>query len=61
MEALTKNVQAIQQNYPVLPDGLGDLFAPATRKEEIMSNKLMLLPTSVLQQNIRHRDIRDMA
>ena len=61
MEARTKNVQAIQQNYPVLPDGLGDLLVPAMSKEEIMSNKLVSLPTSVHQRNIRHRDIWDIA
>ncbi len=61
MAARTKEVQAIQQNYSVLPSGLGDLLVPAMSKDEIMANKLVSLPASVHQRNIRHRDIWDIA
>lgn len=61
MEARTQDVQAIQQNYSVLPSGLGDLLVPAMSKDEIMANKLVSLPASVHQRNIRHRDIWDIA
>lgn len=61
MEARTNDVQAIQQNYSILPSGLGDLLVPAMSKEEIMSNKLVSLPASVHRRNIRHRDIWDIA
>lgn len=61
MEARTRGVQAIQQNYSVLPSGLGDLLVPTMSKEEIMANKLVSLPASVHQRNIRYRDIWDIA
>lgn len=61
MEARSRDVHAIQKNYGVLPSGLGDLLVPTMSKDEILSNKLISLPASVRQRNLRHRDIWDIA
>ena len=61
MEARTRDAKAIRQNYSVLPSGLGDLLVPTMSKDEIMANKLVSLPASAHQGNIRHRDIWDIA
>lgn len=61
MEARTRDVKAVRQNYSVLPTGLGDLLVPTMSKDEIMANKLVSLPASAHQGNIRHRDIWDIA
>ena len=61
MEARTRDAKAIRQNYSVLPSGLGDLLVPTMSKDEIMANKLVSLPASVHQGNIRHREIWDIA
>ena len=61
LEAQTKEVHAIQQNYSVLPSGIGDLLVLTMSKDEILGNKLVSLPASVYQKNIRYRDIWDIA
>lgn len=61
MAARSRDVKAIRQNYAVLPTGLGEMLVPAMTRDEIMANKLVSLPASTHQRNIRHRDIWDIA
>jgi len=61
MESRSTGLQAIRKNYPVLPSGLEGLLVPVMSAQEILTNKLVSLPASANRNNIRYRDIWDIA
>ncbi len=61
MEVRNREARALQRNYSCLPNGFEDMIVPAMGENEILANKLVSLPASVHQRNIRYRDIWDIA
>ena len=59
VQAHTRVLRPLQQNYDFLPDGYDTLLLPVQTLDEILADKLIALPTC--SRYIRHRDIWDIA
>lgn len=59
VQARTRALRPLQQNYDFLPDGYDTIVLPVQTLDEILADKLIALPTCI--RYIRHRDIWDIA
>lgn len=59
VQAHTKVMRPLRQNYDFLPDGYDTIILPVQTTDEILADKLIALPTCT--RYIRHRDIWDIA
>ena len=59
VQAHTRSMRPLQQNYDFLPDGYDTIVMPVQTLDEILADKLIALPSCT--RYIRHRDIWDIA